>query len=144
MGLFSKKKRYAFSDVLKGLQYAVNGVQEMLQAQQMQNLKRFWREADGSPVCQKVKIGDKEMDVPLVSLISHNSLEMENVEVTFKARIADVEAHSIVNQLNGKNSTAYAELHVELEDLKATDSGMMDITVRFKIKDNAVSKPAGL
>ena len=137
MGLFSKKPKYALSDILKGLQDAVNGVQEMLQVQQVQNLKRFWQETDGSPVCQKVKIGNKEINVPLVSLVSHNRLEMEEVEVTFKARIADVEAHSIVNQLNGKNSVAYAGLQVGLDNLKATDSDMMDITVRFKLKDDA-------
>lgn len=136
MGLFSKKTKYALSDILKGLQDAVNGVQEMLQTQQVQNLKRFWREADGSPVCQKVKVGDKEIDVPLVSLFSHNHLEMEEVEVTFKARIAEVETHSIVNQLNGSNSVPYVGLHVELDDLKATDSDMIDITVRFKLKDD--------
>lgn len=137
MRLFSKRPRYALSDILKGLQDAVNGVQEMLQVQQVQNLKRFWQETDGNPVCQKVKIGDKEIDVPLVSLVSHNHLEMEEVEVTFKARIADVENHSIVNRLNGKNSVSYAGLRVELNDLKAMDSDMIDITVRFKLKDDA-------
>ena len=135
MGLFSKRPKYALSDILKGLQDAVNDVQEMLQAQQVQNLKRFCKETDGSPVCQKVKIGDKEIDVPLVSLVSHNRLEMEEVKVTFKARIADVEAHSIVNRLNGKNSVSYTELHVELNDLKDTDSNIMGITVRFKVKN---------
>lgn len=137
MGLFSKRPKYALSDILKGLQDAVNGVQEMLQAQQVQNLKKFWRETDGSPVCQKVKIGDKEIDVPLVSLVSHNRLEMEEVEVTLKARIADVEAHSIVNRLNGMNSVSYAGLQVELDDLKDTESDIIDITVRFKLKDGS-------
>lgn len=36
MGLFSKRPKYALSDILKGLQDAVNGVQEMLQVQQVQ------------------------------------------------------------------------------------------------------------
>lgn len=136
MGLFSKRPKYALSDILKGLQDAVNGVQEMLQAQQVQNLKRFWQETDGSPVCQKVKIGNKEIDVPLVSLVSHNHLEMDYVEVMFKARIADVESHSVVNRLNGKHSVSYAGLQMELDDLKATDPDMIDITVRFKLKDD--------
>ena len=61
MGLFDKKKKYALSDILKGLHQAVNSAQEMLQAQQVQNLARFWQTNDGSPVSQKVKIGDREM-----------------------------------------------------------------------------------
>jgi hypothetical protein len=30
MGLFDKKKKYALSDILKGLHNAVNGAQELL------------------------------------------------------------------------------------------------------------------
>ncbi len=29
MGLFDKKKSYAFSDILKGVQYAINSAQDM-------------------------------------------------------------------------------------------------------------------
>lgn len=32
MGLFSKRSKYAFSDILKGLHNAVNSAQKMLQA----------------------------------------------------------------------------------------------------------------
>ncbi len=41
MGLFDKKKTYAFSDILKGGQYAINSAQDMLQAQQIQGLQSF-------------------------------------------------------------------------------------------------------
>lgn len=37
MGIFSKKPKYALSDILKGLHNAVNSAQEMVQAQQVQN-----------------------------------------------------------------------------------------------------------
>ncbi len=66
MGIFSKKPKYAFSDILKGLQYAINSAREMLQAQQIENLMRFWSKNDGTPVTQKVKIGERDLDVPLI------------------------------------------------------------------------------
>ena len=47
MGLFNKKQKYAFSDILKGLQYAINSAQDMLQAQQVQGLMRFWGSNSG-------------------------------------------------------------------------------------------------
>ena len=50
MGLFKHKERYALSDILKGLHHAVNSAQEMLQAQQVQSLLRFWQSDDGIPV----------------------------------------------------------------------------------------------
>ncbi len=50
MGIFSKKPKYAFSDILKGLQYAINSEQDMLHAQQVQNLMKFWQSNDGTPV----------------------------------------------------------------------------------------------
>ena len=64
MGIFSKKPKYALSDILKGLQQAVSSATSMLQAQQMQNLAKFWQTSDGTPICQKIKIGDRELNVP--------------------------------------------------------------------------------
>ena len=53
MNIF-KRKTYAFSDVLKGLQNAISSAQDMLQAQQVQNLSNFW--SDGKPVTQKLQL----------------------------------------------------------------------------------------
>ena len=80
MGIFSKKPKYAFSEILRGLYHAVGSAQEMLQAQQVQNLKKFWQDTDGSPICQKVKVGDKEIDVPLMALVSH--CQMDDIKMT--------------------------------------------------------------
>ena len=79
MGIFSKKPKYALSDILKGVQYAINSAQEMLHAQQVQNLMKFWKSNDGAPVTQKVLIGERELDVPLLTLVPHSHMEMEDV-----------------------------------------------------------------
>lgn len=135
MGLFDKKKKYALSDILKGLHQAVNSAQEMLQAQQVQNLARFWQTNDGSPVSQKVKIGDREMEVPLMALVSHSHLEMDDVEIKFKARIGEVASHSSANRLDSNNALTHSDLQMELEGIKATDNDVMEITIRFKAKE---------
>lgn len=135
MGLFDKKKKYALSDILKGLYNAVGSAQEMLQAKQVQNLTRFWQTDDGKPLSQTLRVGNREMNVPLISLVSHSHLEMEDVEIKFKARIGDVASHSMHTRLDGNNVLNHSDLHLEMEGIKATDNDVMDITIRFKLKD---------
>lgn len=134
MGLFSKKPKYALSDILKGLQQAVSSATSMLQAQQMDNLSHFWTK-DGWPITKKVQIGERELEVPIMALVSHNNLVMDDIEIKFKARIGDVSSHSIPNVLEANNAVSYAELQVDMGDNKTDVDGMMEITVHFKIKD---------
>lgn len=135
MGIFSKRPKYALSDILKGLHNAVNSAQEMLQAQQVQNLTKFWQASDGTPVSQKLKVGDREVNVPLMSLVSHSHLEMDDVEIKFKARIGDVATHSFPNKLGDNNAISHDDLQMEMDGIKSTDDDVMEITIRFKQKD---------
>lgn len=63
MGIFVKKKRYAFSDIIRGLQQADSGAHEMLQARQVQSLMKFWQTNDDKPLTQKIIVGDKEIEM---------------------------------------------------------------------------------
>lgn len=134
MGIFSKKPKYALSDILKGLQQAVSSATSMLQAQQMDNLSHFWTK-DGRLVTKRVQIGGRELEVPIMTLVSHNNLVMDDIEIKFKARIGDVSSHSVPNVLEANNAVSYAELQVDMGDNKTDVDGMMEITVHFKIKD---------
>ena len=134
MGIFSKKPKYALSDILKGLQQDVRSATSMRHAQQMDNLSHFWTK-DGWPITKKVQIGERELEVPIMALVSHNNLVMDDIEIKFKARIGDVSSHSIPNVLEANNAVSYAELQVDMGDNKTDVDGMMEITVHFKIKD---------
>lgn len=135
MSIFSKKTTFAFSEILKGLQQAISSATGMLQAQQADNLSHFWTK-DGKPIVRKVQIGDRDLEVPLVTLIPHCYLVMDDVEIKLKARIGDVSSHSIPNALNANNVLPYAELQVDMDDIKADADDMMEITVHFKVRDN--------
>lgn len=137
MGIFTKKKTYAFSDIIRGLQQAVSGAHEMMQAQQVQSLQKFWQTNDGKPVCKKVKIGGEEIDVPLISLVSHSHLEMEDVEIKFRVRIGDAEIQTFANPTQENSRLSYAELQLIAENIKVTDDDVMDITVHFKLKNGS-------
>lgn len=136
MGIFSKKSTFAFSEILKGLQQAVSSATGMIQAQQMDNLSHFWTK-EGKLVTKKVQIGDRELEVPLMGLVSHNNLVMDDVEIKFKARIGDVSSHSIPNILEANNILSHAELEMNMEGIKADADNVVEITVHFKVKDNA-------
>lgn len=128
------KPAYAFADILRGLQNAVSGAQDMLQEYQLHNLSAFWS-ADGKPVSQKVELGDKTVDVPLLTLVPHSQLAMEDVVVRFKTRIGAVASNELQGMLKGANSVSSADLQVEMEGIGSGDTDVMDVTIRFKTKD---------
>lgn len=128
------KPAYAFADILRGLQNAVSGAQDMLQEYQLHNLSAFWG-TDGKPVSQKVELGDKTVDVPLLTLVPHSQLAMEDVVVRFKTRIGAVASNELQGMLKGDNSVSSADLQVEMEGIGSGDTDVMDVTIRFKTKE---------
>lgn len=131
---FFKKKTYAFSDILKGLQHAINSAQSMLQAQQVEHLSNFWQQ-DGNPVTQRVVLGDKEVKVPLLTLVPHSQMAMDNVEIKFKTRIGDIAPYCSQDMFSADNSLRRADLQVEMQGVKASDDDTMEISIRFKVKE---------
>lgn len=139
MTLFSKKQSVAFSDILRGLQQAINSAQEILQNQQVRNLQQFIGN-DGKPVTHKVKIGEKVMEVPLITLVPRNHLMMEDVEIKFKTKVGDMYAEEppILMGLQNVQSApeiSYANLQMQMDRISMEDKNLMEITVRFKAKD---------
>lgn len=135
MGLFRKERKYAFSDILNGLQCAVENVSEAWKQRQAQHLNKFWKEEDGSPVCRKVKIGDKVVNVPLVSLVPHNQLAMESMEVRLRLRLKEVEVYAVDSSSDQSGQPAHTELQVEIDKSGTAADGKIDVTVRFKLQD---------
>ncbi len=131
---FGKKKRYSFLDIIRGIQYAVNAAQDMLQAQQLQSLQKFWDEDNGKPVSKTIKVKDGELSVPLVALLPHNHLGMDDVEIKFCAKIEDMENTAAVDAIG--NDISAADLKLALDDIKPGKDDTMQITIRFKAKDS--------
>lgn len=130
MGIFDKKKHYSFADILKGIQHAVNSAQDMLQGQQILNITKFLEGANGAPVSQKVRLGDREVEVPLMSLVPQCHLAMEDVEIKFSAKIGEM-ASSTLQGIRG-NEISHADLQMALEGVHPKDDDVMQITIRFK------------
>lgn len=127
---FGKKKRYSFLDIIRGIQHAVNAAQDMLQAQQLQSLQKFWDENNGRPISKTITVKDGELSVPLVALLPHNHLEMDDVEIKFCAKIEDLDNMVATDAIG--NDISAADLKLALDDIKPGKDDTMQITIRFK------------
>lgn len=139
-----------FGAILTGLQNAISQVQDMLQNSQLQNLANFW-EPDGKPVSQPVKVGDRTLDVPLLSLVPHGQLAMDSVRVKFAIRVGSVvaeksddllKAGNLRGSANSPDFLSHADMRVAMDGAKTGGEDVMDVSITFKIKDTpeAVSR----
>lgn len=130
MSILRKKTHYSFADILRGIQHAVDSAYDMVQARQVQNLSLMLQGNEGKPLTQKVQLGDREMDVPLIALVPQAHLAMEDVEIKFNAKVGDMVAGAL-KAANG-NEISHADLKMSLEGVRSSDSDVMQITIRFK------------
>lgn len=157
MGIFNKKKKEenapdvvqtnSFTDIMNGLQFAVNSAQEILQNHQLQGLTRLFsptNDADGKRfLSQQIKIGDKVVEVPLIALISHHYLAMDDVEIKFKAKVGSVESQDMMRNSLADNmlmsSSNRANLQMQMSGIKADADDVMEVSVRFKVQETPES-----
>lgn len=150
----SKKKAetVAFSDILTGLQSAISQVQDMLQTLQLQNLSRFWL-PEGKPLSQVVQLGNKKVEVPLLTLVPHTQLAMDEVSIKFTTRVGSIVSKQGASMSNGmedgfstfantSSGLSLADFQVAMDGVKAEGEDTMHVSITFKMKDTpeAVSR----
>lgn len=152
MGLFHRDKKNnddepdsvqtnSFSDIMNGLQYAVNCAQDTLQNHQIQNLTRLLKEQMQITQIrsnQKIMVGDKTIDIPLIALISHHYLAMDNVQIKFKAKVGSVESQIPENNLL-LSSPHRANLQMQMSNIKPDTDDVMEVCVNFKVQETPES-----
>jgi hypothetical protein len=83
-----------FSDIIRGMQYAVNTAQETLQNYQYSQMKRYFND-DGSPLMVWVTLSDgRRLEIPQITLVPQNLLGISKLEMSFKVRVAHTEVKS--------------------------------------------------
>ena len=148
MGLFHRDKKNnddepdsvqtnSFSDIMNGLQYAVNCAQDTLQNHQIQNLTRLFEGTNANNAntfqSKKIMVGDKTIDIPLIALISHHYLAMDNVQIKFKAKVGSVESQIPENNLL-LSSPHRANLQMQMSNIKPDADDVMEVCVNFKVQ----------
>jgi|WetSurMetagenome_2_1015567.scaffolds.fasta_scaffold80375_3 hypothetical protein len=141
------------SDVVKGMQHAVNEAQKTLEAHNLKSLLRFFYE-DGDPKTVDLLLkGDKHLEIPLVSLVSHNSLRIENLSMEFEAQIEQVGINDVddlqdalrhTNSLDGKDIDDDAEIGKSAVFNIGFSGQPHSNTIKVKIDFTAAQQPEGL
>jgi hypothetical protein len=68
-----------FSDIIRGMQHAVNSAQEMLQDYQLRMFAKYFTE-DGKPYMRQVKLKDGRLIyVPTIALLPQTLLSIEEL-----------------------------------------------------------------
>lgn len=136
--------RLNIEELVSGLLEAGMVAQSITEKQHISNLVNYFN-TDGSPIVQKFKIGDKEMEIPLYILADHSSIGLEELDVEFEARlvIGESQASDLKRSLLGifkdKKSGKVSQnanhniRSIEVDSGKNEDgSGMAKIKVKFK------------
>ena len=144
MGLFHRGKKNnddepdsvqtnSFSDIMNGLQYAVNSAQDTLQNHQIQNLTRLFEGTNANNAntfqSKKIMVG---------ALISHHYLAMDNVQIKFKAKVGSVESQIPENNLL-LSSPHRANLQMQMSNIKPDTDDIMEVCVNFKVQETPES-----
>lgn len=154
MGLFHKEKKHkeednpetsqtnSFSDIMNGLQYAVNCAQDTLQSHQIQNLTKLLAANEkgvNSFHYERIRVGDKVVNIPLIALVSHHYLAMDNVQISFKAKVGSVTSQVSANDRALLSIPDRANLQMQMSNIKPEENDVMEVSVNFKVQETPES-----
>jgi hypothetical protein len=140
---FGKKRdddisRQTLSDVARGMQHAVNSVQEILERHYIKMLSRYFDEK-GNPVMAHFNITPADaIEVPLITLVSPKGLFLEEVTVDMSVRIDETQVKSEKDR-EDKPPTVRTSFMVSFAQDRGKESprrgNVIDITMKFKAGD---------
>lgn len=142
MAFWNKKANagQTFADIIRGMQYAVNTAHEMLERYHITILNKYF-DAEGRAETKEIWIGsDKKMDIPLITLINQSSLSIDELEISFRAKIEGIALKSVKETDSGKN----IEIERSAFEMNFTPSTRDGNTVDVRIKFKTTQPPEGV
>lgn len=96
----SEKTIQTFSDIIRGMQHAVNSAQEILQDHQFRLLQSYFNQEDGSPLMTFILLPDgRQVSIPKISLIPQNMLAIDELDMAFSVTVGSSEVKTFKNDL---------------------------------------------
>lgn len=127
MGLFSRKKRITLSEIIDALLTALNDAREMQQLRQKQLADSLTDAETGEPVVKRLKIGDQEIEIPLSSLLSRDSMEIKEMNVSFQVQIKDLVTRAIATHSMAGKPLTYDDLEFMLDKIEGKENILVKI-----------------
>jgi len=138
------------SDIMRGMQRAVNTAQEALQDYQFRLMKKYFRE-DGSPYTVWITLSDgRRVEVPQITLLPWSLIAIEELEMGFSVEVSHSELKKqVAEAVKGTPSKPFDDLTrssfiVQFARQPEGEAGAADgnaVTVRIKFK--AIPVPEG-
>ena len=135
-----------FSDIIRGMQYAVNTAQETLQNYQFSQMQRYFHE-DGKPYIVWITLSDgRRIEVPQITLVPQSLLSIEELEMSFKVQVAHTEVKGNEPEkqtADGKTAKepdrssfqvqfARRAMPGEGEEKQGAEAGTISVRIKFK------------
>ncbi len=80
------------SDFIRGMQYCVNASAEIAEQHYLHSFEKFF-DSSGNLLTQTVRFGDNmQMDIPLLCMSNHNSLDFEEMRIKIQLHIDEMES----------------------------------------------------
>jgi hypothetical protein len=148
-----------FSDIIRGMQYAVNEAQKTLQNYQYELMEKYFDTTTGEPVMRQITLSNNRVVyIPLITLLPQSLLAISELEMSFAVQIAHTEVKGFVE--NVENNAAIAPprssftvafarrvssaLKGKGKDGKENDAPPDNLdTIEVKIKFHAIDLPEG-
>lgn len=123
----------SLSDILCGLQAAVCNAVSTMQSKHLEMLGKFVEE-DGKPLTKTFRFGSQTTEVPLMSLVPQANVEMDDVEIKFKAKIRDVAEISSDGFFRADRGglISQSSLMLQMDGIKSDSDDTIEIKVHFK------------
>ena len=147
-----KQSSVDLSDVIKGMQKAVNEAQKMLETHNLKSLQSFFY-ADGDPKTIELHLTqDNYLEVPILALANHNSLVIDKLSMEFEAKIEQVGIRSAEDLLEAVTKGGKS-LESEQKKQITEDTAVFGIgfagepnsnMLKVKLEFSAAKRPEGL
>lgn len=111
----------------------MDDAREMQRLRQEQLLEHFADTENGEPVMKNVKIDSRE--IPLASLVSHDSMEIEQVNIMFRARISDIATRAVVRTQAFGKSLNYPDLKIDFDKIEGDNDDAVMVSICFRTKE---------
>lgn len=137
----------SLDDVFKNIYHAIVDAQNTVEEHYVGEIRQDYFDKDGHPYTTPVMLpvgkggSMEEIKIPLITLVPHNSMSIEEVSIDMKVSLSPGDEKTI-------NSKKTSKIRKFITDLSGRNKEMANITVKFKggeapeglarIKDNLI------